>query len=139
MRRAARDQEFTDYVVQRRQWMRRVAYLMCGDVDRAEDLVQTALMKVYAAWWRVSRYDNVDAYVRRVLVNSTIDESRRPWRREEPGGGRHRPAGSGVARGRGPDGNHGRARGVAGRPAPGRRLAVLRRPVGGGGGGRPGH
>src|SRR4029450_7878256 len=85
MPRAARDQEFTEYVVQRRQWMRRVAYLLCGDVDRAEDLVQTALMKVYPAWWRVSRYDNVDAYVRRVLVNSTIDESQRPWRREEPG------------------------------------------------------
>jgi RNA polymerase sigma-70 factor (sigma-E family) len=92
MPRAARDQEFTEYVVQRRQWMRRVAYLLCGDVDRAEDLVQTALMKVYTAWWRVSRYDNVDAYVRRVLVNSTIDESRRPWRREEPGlGGIDRP------------------------------------------------
>jgi RNA polymerase sigma factor (sigma-70 family) len=33
----------------------------------------------------VQRTGNVDAYVRRILVKSGIDESRRPWRREQTG------------------------------------------------------
>ncbi|ADB33061.1 RNA polymerase, sigma-24 subunit, ECF subfamily [Kribbella flavida DSM 17836] len=82
---AARDEQFSEYVVQRRTQLRRIAYLLCGDVHQAEDLVQTALMKVYIAWPRVQRAGNVDAYVRRILVNSGIDESRRPWRREDSG------------------------------------------------------
>jgi RNA polymerase sigma-70 factor (sigma-E family) len=82
---AARDEEFSEYVMHRRKQLRRIAYLLCGDVHKAEDLVQTALMKLYVAWPRVQRAGNVDAYVRRILVNSGIDESRRPWRREHPG------------------------------------------------------
>ena len=80
-----RDEQFSEYVVQRRTQLRRVAYLLCGDVHKAEDLAQTALMKLYVAWPRVQRAGNVDAYARRILVNSGIDESRRPWRREEAG------------------------------------------------------
>ncbi|TDD48762.1 SigE family RNA polymerase sigma factor [Kribbella antibiotica] len=85
MARGTRDEEFSEYVAQRRTQLRRIAYLLCGDVHKAEDLVQTALMKLYVAWHRVQREGNIDAYVRRILVNSGIDESRRPWRREEPG------------------------------------------------------
>ncbi|HET6292001.1 MAG TPA: SigE family RNA polymerase sigma factor [Kribbella sp.] len=85
MARRTRDEEFSEYVVQRRTQLRRIAYLLCGDVHKAEDLVQTALMKLYLAWPRVQRAGNVDAYARRILVNSGIDESRRPWRREDPG------------------------------------------------------
>lgn len=84
MRRQTRDSEFEAYVVQRRTQLRRVAYLLCGDVHAAEDLVQTALMKLYVAWPRV-RSESVDGYVRRILVNTSIDESKRPWRREAPG------------------------------------------------------
>jgi RNA polymerase sigma-70 factor (sigma-E family) len=82
---ATRDEEYSEYVEQRRTQLRRIAYLLCGDVHKAEDLVQTALMKLYVAWPRVQRAGNVDAYVRRILVNSGIDESRRPWRREQAG------------------------------------------------------
>jgi RNA polymerase sigma-70 factor (sigma-E family) len=85
MARATRDEEYSEYVVQRRTQLRRIAYLLCGDVHKAEDLVQTALLKLYVAWPRVQRVGNVDAYARRILVNSGIDESRRPWRREDPG------------------------------------------------------
>ncbi|GAB3949849.1 SigE family RNA polymerase sigma factor [Kribbella albertanoniae] len=85
MARATRDEEFSEYVAQRRTQLRRIAYLLCGDVHKAEDLVQTALMKLYVGWHRVHREGNLDAYVRRILVNSGIDESRRPWRREESG------------------------------------------------------
>jgi len=50
----------------------------------AEDLVQTALARMYVAWPKVRRSDSADAYARRVLVNAYIDEVRRPrWRREQ--------------------------------------------------------
>ena len=80
----ARDDGFTTYVVQRRAQLYRTAYLLCGDAHRAEDVVQTALAKLYAAWPRASRLHSVDAYARRIVVNAHLDETRRPWRRERP-------------------------------------------------------
>ncbi|MEU5691335.1 SigE family RNA polymerase sigma factor [Actinosynnema sp. NPDC020468] len=76
------DREFDAYVDARARVLRRTAYLLCGDWHRAEDLVQTALTKLYAAWPRIHRDGSVDAYARKVLVRAAIDESRRPWRRE---------------------------------------------------------
>lgn len=79
-----RDEDFGGYVAGRRPHLYRSAWLLCGDAHRAEDLVQEALTKLYLAWPRVSRVGNIDAYVRRMLVNGHIDDSRRPWRRERP-------------------------------------------------------
>jgi RNA polymerase sigma-70 factor (sigma-E family) len=78
-----RDSEFAEYVDARALVMRRTAYLLCGDWDRAEDLVQTALTKLYVAWPRLYRDGQVDAYARKVLVRTSIDESRRAHRRRE--------------------------------------------------------
>lgn len=80
----ARDDGFTAYVAGRRAHLFHAAYLLCGDPHRAEDIVQTALAKLYVAWPRASRADSVDAYVRRIIINSHVDENRRPWRRESP-------------------------------------------------------
>lgn len=85
MRGSTRDTEFSEYVAGRRPQLRRTAYLLCGESHRAEDLVQTTLMKVYVAWPRIRRDGNVDAYARRVMVNAHVDETRRPWRRERVG------------------------------------------------------
>jgi RNA polymerase sigma-70 factor (sigma-E family) len=65
------------------QTLQRPAYLLCGDWHAAQDLVQTALVKMYAAWPRLG--DDVDrhAYVRRVLVNTYISSRRRHWWRRE--------------------------------------------------------
>jgi RNA polymerase sigma-70 factor (sigma-E family) len=63
------------------QW-RRTAYLLCGDWHTADDLVSTALVKLYRHWGRASRMDSPDAYVRRILLRAWLDERRRPWRRE---------------------------------------------------------
>ena len=81
-----RDDEFTAYVAARARLLRRSAYLLCGDWHRAEDLTQSALTKVYLAWPRVRRADNVDGYVRQVLVRTYLDEQRRRWRQEQPTG-----------------------------------------------------
>lgn len=85
MRGSLRDAEFSEYVVARRAQLRRTAYLLCGDPHHAEDLVQTALMKLYAAWPRLRKNGNVDAFARRIVVNAHLDETRRPWRRERSG------------------------------------------------------
>lgn len=47
--------------------------------------MQTALTKQYVAWPRVQRAGNVDAFVRRIVVNAHLDDRRRPWRRERSG------------------------------------------------------
>lgn len=77
-----RDREFGEYVDARALVMRRTAYLLCGDWHRAEDIVQNALIKLYVAWSRV-RTDAVDAYARKILVRTAIDEQRRGFFRRE--------------------------------------------------------
>jgi RNA polymerase sigma-70 factor (sigma-E family) len=85
VRRSQRDAEFESYVAAARPRLRRLAYSLCGDWYAADDVVQTALAKLYVVWPRVSRTSDQDAYVRRTVARTTIDESRRPWRRERSG------------------------------------------------------
>lgn len=59
--------------------LRRMAYLLCGDGDQADDLVQETATKVYARWEQISRVDNIDGYVHTVLVRAFLDERRRGW------------------------------------------------------------
>lgn len=84
MSRSDREAAYVDYVTARRPHLRRIAYALSGDWHRADDLLQTALVKLYVAWPRVRRSGSEDAYVRQILVRASIDESRRPWRRERP-------------------------------------------------------
>jgi RNA polymerase sigma-70 factor (sigma-E family) len=83
VRRAERDAAYSEFVAQRRPHLRRVAYAVCGDWHQADDLVQAALVKLYVAWPRVRRDGREEAYVRRIIVNAHVDETRRPWRREQ--------------------------------------------------------
>ncbi len=78
----AEDAEFSEYVAARRDHVRRTAYLLCSDWHRADDLTQIAFVKLYGTWDRIRDRGALDAYVRSCLVRATIDESRRPWRRE---------------------------------------------------------
>jgi DNA-directed RNA polymerase specialized sigma24 family protein len=61
-----------------------MAFLLCRDGHSADDLVSITIGKLYRHWPRVSRAENVDAYVRRMLTHAWLDERRRPWRREDP-------------------------------------------------------
>ncbi|WP_243705999.1 sigma-70 family RNA polymerase sigma factor [Micromonospora sp. KC721] len=77
------DREFTEFVMTRRAGLVRVATLLVsGDLAKAEDVVQTALTRIYLAWSRV-RPDTVDAYARRCVVNAATDERRSLFRRRE--------------------------------------------------------
>jgi RNA polymerase sigma-70 factor (sigma-E family) len=78
------DGEFRSYVSEQRPALLRSATLLAaGDVHLAEDLVQTALTKLYLTWPAFRAAANPAGYARRVLVNALIDEGRRPWRRHE--------------------------------------------------------
>jgi RNA polymerase sigma-70 factor (sigma-E family) len=74
-----RDHAFGEYFAARADAMRGTAYLLCGDWHRAEDLVQTAFVKLYLAWDRVSRHEVLDGYLRQTLVRTFLDERRRGW------------------------------------------------------------
>jgi RNA polymerase sigma-70 factor (sigma-E family) len=81
---AADEDAFRGFALSRRPALRRTAYLLCGDWHQADDLVQSALVKLYVAWPRVRAEGPPDAYVHRILVRCFLDERRRPWRRESP-------------------------------------------------------
>src|SRR4051812_26703860 len=74
-----RQAEFLAYVRGRATALRRSAYLLCGDTHQADDLVQETLTTVYSRWARVSRADNIDAYVQRILLRTFINDRRRGW------------------------------------------------------------
>ncbi|HYJ68398.1 MAG TPA: SigE family RNA polymerase sigma factor [Nocardioidaceae bacterium] len=63
----------------------RSAWLLTGDEALAEDLVQTALARVWPRWERIYRSDSsAEAYVRRVMVTTYANWWRRQWRAEQP-------------------------------------------------------
>lgn len=80
----ADESAFRDFVVGRSPSYLRTAYLLTGDWAKAEDLLQASLTKVYLAWRRVHDRDNLDAYVRRIMVNTWSSWWRRAWRGESP-------------------------------------------------------
>jgi len=84
MHEPSRTAAFRDYAAADRGRLHRAARLLtAGDEHLAEDLVQTALTRLYVAWPRVLRAEGPGPYARKILVNAFIDETRRPWRRRE--------------------------------------------------------
>ena len=69
------DAEYVDYVTARLAALHRAAFLLCGgDADRADDVVQTTITRLYQRWRQASRADNLDAYVHRMLAHTFVDE-----------------------------------------------------------------
>jgi RNA polymerase sigma-70 factor (sigma-E family) len=71
----SRDEQFEAFVADAGPYLLRVALLLSGDPNLAEDLVQTTFERTYRAWDRARRTDP-RAYARKVLVNLRIDR----WR-----------------------------------------------------------
>jgi RNA polymerase sigma-70 factor (sigma-E family) len=76
-----RDEEFTQYVTARLAALRRLAFLLCQDWHRADDLVQAAITRLYLHWGRASGLDHADAYTRTILVREFLGEQRSGWAR----------------------------------------------------------
>jgi Sigma-70 region 2 len=53
--RAEHEEDFRQFVVDSRHRLVRTAYVLTGDYARAEDLVQSALVRTYRAWDRIER------------------------------------------------------------------------------------
>lgn len=60
-------------------WQRhlRLAVLLTGNRSQAEDLLQDSLVRMYERWRKLSRRDDLHAYLRRALVNNHTSV----WRR----------------------------------------------------------
>ncbi len=70
-----RDDDFTEYVTERMWWLRRLAYLLCQDWPRADDLVQATITRLYTHWGRAASVE------RTILVREYLSERRSGWAR----------------------------------------------------------
>lgn len=75
---------FEQFVTSRSSSLWRSAWLLTGDAQKAEDLLQTALLKAWRRWDSIARDGSVEGYVRRCLVTTYTDWWRRAWNRELP-------------------------------------------------------
>ena len=64
-------EDFSVFAASRWPGLVRLAYGLTGDRWIAEDIAQATLARAYVAWRRVSRADDPDAYVRRILINTS--------------------------------------------------------------------
>jgi len=71
----SRDEQFEEFVAFVGPYLLRVALLLTGDRNHAEDLLQTTYERTYRTWDR-ARGSDPRAYARKILVNLRIDR----WR-----------------------------------------------------------
>jgi RNA polymerase sigma-70 factor (sigma-E family) len=77
---ATAEREFREFVAVRSAALLRTAYLLTGQREAAEDLLQTSLAKAANRW---SRLDQPEAYVRKVMYHQQVNRWRlRSWGRE---------------------------------------------------------
>jgi DNA-directed RNA polymerase specialized sigma24 family protein len=91
---SSRDEEYTEYVAARMMSLRRVAFMLCQDWHRADDLVQGAITQLYLHWGRARAAEHIDAYARRALD-------------PQPAGGAGPGAGPAAGQGNGRKASHG--------------------------------
>jgi RNA polymerase sigma-70 factor (sigma-E family) len=78
---SSRDAAYSEYVASRLSSLRRLAAALCDDWQRADDLVQATLVKLYVHWARAQGADHPDAYARAMLVHEFIHDRRSTWAR----------------------------------------------------------
>lgn len=78
------DERFAAFVRARGDHHLRLATLLTGNRQDAEDLVQASLVKLYRAWPRLDTSAEPDAYLRRIIVNTRQSWWRARWRGEIP-------------------------------------------------------
>ena len=78
------EDRFADFVRAQTASLFRTAYLMTGDYQRAEDLLQTTLVRLYQRWLRVSEMERPGGYAHKVLVSQAVSWRRKRSSRESP-------------------------------------------------------
>lgn len=82
--RTARPPDFDEWVASRGPALLRLAFVLAGNTADAEDVVQDALSRALPRWDRIARVEDVDAYVKRMVVNAHTSWWRKFRRRESP-------------------------------------------------------
>ena len=75
--------EFDTWVAARSPQLARTAYLLTGDLQLAEDLLQDTLSRIAQRWEGLVRRGEPDAYARRVMYHLAVDWWRRRRTRPE--------------------------------------------------------
>jgi RNA polymerase sigma-70 factor (sigma-E family) len=75
---------FTEFMSARSATLFRVAYLIVGDHQLAQDLLQESLIKTYVAWPRLRDVSSAEAYARKTIVTTAISWRRRRSFHERP-------------------------------------------------------
>ena len=78
------EQEFTEWATGCQRALLRSAYLLTGDLHRAEDLVQAALLEVFRRWPRLRDRADPVGYARKTVVTTHLNLVRRLSWREVP-------------------------------------------------------
>ena len=76
--------DFAELVAARSAALFRMAFVVVGDHQLAQDLLQEALVKAYVAWPRLRDTTKAEAYVRRTIVTTAISWRRRRSFHEHP-------------------------------------------------------
>ena len=118
------DDDYVAYVSARLPALKRLAFALCGDEHHADDLVQESATKLYVRWRTARNADNLDRYVRAIVVRTHIDDTRRPWFRVRLFG--ELPESSGSASRPDTDGANALRSALARLPAGQRAVIVLR-------------
>ena len=66
------EERFTEFVRAHSASLFRTGYLLTGDYQRAEDLLQSTLVRLYQRWPRVDVMERPVGYARKVLVNQAF-------------------------------------------------------------------
>lgn len=74
--------EVSAYMAARWLSLVRAARLLGCELSEAEDLVQSTLVKCFVGWSKVSKADDRDAYVYRILINTHRSQRRKRSSRE---------------------------------------------------------
>lgn len=78
------DEEFGQFAAARGGSLCRTAYLLTGDWQAGEDLVQEALTRTYLRRRRLRGEAALEPYARKVMVSLFLTSRRRRWHRELP-------------------------------------------------------
>lgn len=76
------EDSFAEYAGARQAHLRRLAFLLCGNWDDAQDVTQTALMYLYRSWKHAERADSRDAYAHQVVVRAYLSQRRKQLRQQ---------------------------------------------------------
>ncbi|RJL33243.1 SigE family RNA polymerase sigma factor [Bailinhaonella thermotolerans] len=73
------ERDYVAYVTARLPSLRRLAYNLCRDEHRADDLVQNTITRLYVHWTRSREANDLHRYVDKMLVRCFLNDQRLGW------------------------------------------------------------